>query len=181
MHFQGEQKSLDDYHNDLQDEIDDGAALDEEGLGKVEYDRLMDQLEEKRQTETRGARATNKAAANDARKTSMSIGEQLTNLYERTGVRAFAVFSRGNADDDTLPQAVDSDNALEFFLQEMGTDQLDVMRKFEHYSCTMDEGEFYFRARRRMLGLTQSFSHAQEERLQECARRHVEAPHQRAP
>ncbi|KAJ7823991.1 hypothetical protein B0H14DRAFT_3469740 [Mycena olivaceomarginata] len=134
----GEQKSLDNYHNDLQDEIDDGAALDEEGLGKVEYNRLMDQLEEKRQTETRGARATNKAA-NDARKTSMSIGEQLTNLYERTGVRAFAIFSQGNADDDTLPQAVDSDNALEFFLQEMGTDQLDVMRKFEHYSCTMDE------------------------------------------
>ncbi|KAJ7812660.1 hypothetical protein B0H14DRAFT_3478701 [Mycena olivaceomarginata] len=135
----GEQKSLDDYHNDLQDEMDDGAVFDEESLGKVEYERLMDQLEEKRQTETRGARATNKAAANDARKTSMSIGEQLTNLYERTGVRAFAIFSRGNADDDTLPQAVDSDNALEFFLQEMGTDQLDVMRKFERYSCTMDE------------------------------------------
>ncbi|KAJ7719765.1 hypothetical protein B0H14DRAFT_2642890 [Mycena olivaceomarginata] len=135
----GEQKSLEDYHNDLQDEIDDGAAFDEQSLGKIEYERLMDQLEEKRQTETRGARATNKAAANDARKTSMSIGEQLTNLYERTGVRAFAIFSRGNADDDSLPQAVDSDNALEFFLQEMGTDQLDVMRKFEHYSCTMDE------------------------------------------
>ncbi|KAJ7813872.1 hypothetical protein B0H14DRAFT_3477509 [Mycena olivaceomarginata] len=128
----GEQKSLEDYHNDLQDEIDDGAAFDEQSLGKIEYERLMDQLEEKRQTETRGARATNKAAANDARKTSMSIGEQLTNLYERTGVRAFAIFSRGNADDDSLPQAVDSDNALEFFLQEMGTDQLDVMRKFEH-------------------------------------------------
>ncbi|KAJ7896327.1 hypothetical protein B0H14DRAFT_3425685 [Mycena olivaceomarginata] len=69
----------------------------------------------------------------------MSIGEQLTNLYERTGVCAFTVFSRGNADDDALPQAVDSDNTLEFFLQEMGTDQLDVMRKFEHYLCTMDE------------------------------------------
>ncbi|KAJ7832648.1 hypothetical protein B0H14DRAFT_3463261 [Mycena olivaceomarginata] len=126
----GEQKSLEDYNNNLQDEIDDGAALDKQSLGK---------LEEKRQTETRGARATNKAAANDARKTSMSIGKQLTNLYKRTGVRAFAVFSRGNADDDALPQAIDSDNALEFFLQEMGTDQLDVMRKFEHYSCTMDE------------------------------------------
>ncbi|KAJ7830494.1 hypothetical protein B0H14DRAFT_3464740 [Mycena olivaceomarginata] len=116
----GEQKSLEEYNGDLQNEIDDSAAFDEESLGKVEYDRLMDQLEEKRQTETRGARATNKAAANNARKTSMSIGEQLTNLYERTG-------------------AVDSDNALEFFLQEMGTDQLDVMRKFEPYSCTMDD------------------------------------------
>jgi hypothetical protein len=182
MHLQGEQKSLDDYHNDLQDEMDDGAVFDEESLGKVEYERLMDQLEEKRQTETRGARATNKAAANDARKTSMSIGEQLTNLYERTGVRAFTVFSRGNADDDTLPQAVDSDNALEFFLQEMGTDQLDVMRKFERYSCTMDEGEFFSLVRMaRTLGLTEVFSHAQEERREERVRRHVEAPHQRAP
>ncbi|KAJ7723595.1 hypothetical protein B0H14DRAFT_2641780 [Mycena olivaceomarginata] len=135
----GEQKSLEEYNGDLQNEIDDSAAFDEESLGKVEYDCLMDQLKEKRQTENRGARATNKAAANDARKTSMSIGEQLTNLYERTGVHAFAIFSRGNADDDTLPQAVDSDNALEFFLQEMGTDQLDVMRKFERYSCTMDD------------------------------------------
>ncbi|KAJ7798449.1 hypothetical protein B0H14DRAFT_2617874 [Mycena olivaceomarginata] len=139
MHLQGEQKSLDDYHNDLQDEMDDGAIFDEESLGKVEYERLMDQLEEKHQTETHGAHATNKAAANDARKTSMSIGEQLTNLYERTGVCAFAIFSRGNTNDDTLPQAVDSDNTLEFFLQEMGTDQLDVMRKFERYSCTMDD------------------------------------------
>jgi hypothetical protein len=153
---------LEDYNNDLQDEIDDSAAFDEQSLGKVEYDRLMDQLEEKQQTETRGARATNKAAANDARKTSMSIGEQLTNLYERTGVRPFAVFSRGNADDDALPQAVDSDNALEFFLQEMGTDQLDVMRKFEHYSCTMDEGEFCSHSCHRTLALTQLFSHAQK-------------------
>ncbi|KAJ7674281.1 hypothetical protein B0H14DRAFT_2656779, partial [Mycena olivaceomarginata] len=122
----GEQKSLEEYNGDLQNEVDDGAVFDEESLGKVEP-RLA------------GARATNKAAANDARKTSMSIGEQLTNLYERTGVRALAIFSRGNADDDALPQGRDSDNALEFFLQEMGTDQLDVMRKFEHYSCTMDE------------------------------------------
>ncbi|KAJ7896326.1 hypothetical protein B0H14DRAFT_3425684 [Mycena olivaceomarginata] len=50
----GEQKSLEDYNNNLQDEIDDGAAFDEQSLGKVEYDRLMDQLEEKRQTKTRG-------------------------------------------------------------------------------------------------------------------------------
>jgi hypothetical protein len=172
---------LEDYNNNLQDEIDDGAAFDEQSLGKVEYDRLMDQLEEKRQTKTRGARATNKAAANDVRKTSMSIGEQLTNLYERTGVRAFAIFSQGNADDDALPQAVDSDNTLEFFLQEMGTDQLDVMRKFEYYSCTMDEGGFCSRSRRRTLALTRLFSHTQEEQRQERARRHVEAPHQRAP
>ncbi|KAJ7823515.1 hypothetical protein B0H14DRAFT_3470033 [Mycena olivaceomarginata] len=81
----GEQKSLDDYHNNLQDEMDDGTVLYEESLGKVEYERLMDQLEEKHQTETRGAHAMNKAAANDARKTSMLIGKQLTNLYERTG------------------------------------------------------------------------------------------------
>ncbi|KAJ7722165.1 hypothetical protein B0H14DRAFT_3520404 [Mycena olivaceomarginata] len=121
----GEQKSLDNYHNDLQDEIDDSAVFNEENLGKVEYNRLMDQLEEKRQTETRGSRATNKAAANDVRKTSMSIGKQLTNLYEHTGVRTFTIFSRGNTDDNALPQAVDSDNVLEFFLQEMGTDQLD--------------------------------------------------------
>ncbi|KAJ7803077.1 hypothetical protein B0H14DRAFT_2613727 [Mycena olivaceomarginata] len=135
----GETKCLEDYHDDLQDEIDTGAVLDEESLGKVEYERLMNQLEEKRQTECRRARATNKAAANDARKTSMSIGDQLTNLYKHTRVRGFAIFSQGHADDDSLLQAVDSDNALEFFLQEMGTDQLDVLRKFEYYSCTMDE------------------------------------------
>jgi hypothetical protein len=141
--FQGEQKSLDDYHNDLQDEIDNSAVFDEQSLGKVEYDRLMDQLEEKHQTETRRARATNKAATNDTRKTSTSISKQLTNLYERTGCAPSPSFHGGNTDNNTLPQAVDSDNALELFLQEMGTDQLDVRRKFEHYSCTMDEGEFF--------------------------------------
>lgn len=65
---------------------------------------------------------------------------QILNLHERTGVRAFAIFSRGNPDDTALPYCVDSDGALDFFVQVLGLSAADVMRKFEQWNCTQDDG-----------------------------------------
>jgi hypothetical protein len=61
-------------------------------------------------------------------------------LRERTDIRGFAIFSRGNADDPALPHAVDSDGALDFFPQVLGISLLDALRKFEQWVVTQDEG-----------------------------------------
>jgi hypothetical protein len=61
-------------------------------------------------------------------------------LYDRTGVRAIALFSRGNVDDPALPYSTDSDGALGFFIEELGFSSLDVIRRFETWSVSQDEG-----------------------------------------
>ncbi|KAF7367669.1 hypothetical protein MSAN_00830600 [Mycena sanguinolenta] len=105
----GESKRLGDYQEELQEDVDEGIAdVPRESLGEEEYKRLMDQLEEHRKTKKRGVRMTAKAAATDARQTAVRVGEELIDLHERTGVRAFAVFSRGNGDDAALPHYVES-------------------------------------------------------------------------
>ncbi|KAJ7200509.1 hypothetical protein GGX14DRAFT_372090 [Mycena pura] len=126
---------------ELRNDIEEGLAnVTEESLGKDEYSRLMDQLRDHRETKRRGMRMTNKAAATDVRQTVKQLQKSLINLYERTGVRAFAFFTRGNADDAALPAYIDSDNALDFFPQVMSQTTVDVCRKFESFSCTMDSG-----------------------------------------
>ncbi|KAJ6566921.1 hypothetical protein B0H19DRAFT_1067183 [Mycena capillaripes] len=74
-------------------------------MTEEEHDRLMKQL-----AEHRGVCATNKAVALDAMQTAARIGD-LDDLFERTGVRAFAFFTCGDPDDPAVPQIVDSDNA----------------------------------------------------------------------
>ncbi|KAJ7701137.1 hypothetical protein B0H17DRAFT_199572 [Mycena rosella] len=89
----------------------------------------------------RGIRATNKAAAMDAQQTATKIGELLLDLFERMGVRGFAVMSRGHPDDAALPHAVDSDRVMSsFFVQQYKLSSLDVLRTFESHSCAMDDG-----------------------------------------
>ncbi|KAJ6505357.1 hypothetical protein C8R45DRAFT_1209132 [Mycena sanguinolenta] len=104
-----------------------------------EKKELIAQLEDHRELQRKGVRATNKSASADAMQNATRIG-QMKDLYERMGVRAFALFTRGNPDDPSLPHIEDSDEARLFFLEYLKLDILDVMRKFEHWSCTRDSG-----------------------------------------
>src|ERR1700761_4908646 len=90
------------YQEELRNDIEEGRAnVTKESLGQDEYKRLMDQLQDHRETKRRGMRLTNKAAATDTRQTvkqmqtSVSsfpqppasfvlIPRQLINLHERT-------------------------------------------------------------------------------------------------
>ncbi|KAJ7643276.1 hypothetical protein B0H17DRAFT_1148554 [Mycena rosella] len=84
---------------------------------------------------------TNKAAAMNGQHTASGIGELLLDLYERTGIRGFAVLSRGNPDDAALPHAVDSDDYMgTFFTKAYNLSNLDLLRNFELHSCVMDNG-----------------------------------------
>ncbi|KAJ6532934.1 hypothetical protein DFH09DRAFT_1092676 [Mycena vulgaris] len=129
---------------------DSDLASIREGLSQEEYmrikeemsteerERIMKQLAEHRGVQHRGIRATNKAVAMDAMQTAARVGEVLVDLFERTGVRAFTMFTRGTPEDPAVPHIVDSDDARGFFQQVYGKSFLDFLRKFEQWSCTQD-------------------------------------------
>ncbi|KAJ7080783.1 hypothetical protein B0H15DRAFT_953380 [Mycena belliarum] len=133
----GSSKKLHELQGELAAAIEAGE-VDLWSLGEEEEKRLLDQLIEHRGTQKRGMRATNRAAAMDGTQTAQHIGDSILDLFERTGIRGFAMFSRGNPDDAALPHVVDSDDALEFFQQVYDIPWVDALRAFERYSCSLD-------------------------------------------
>ncbi|KAJ7832583.1 hypothetical protein B0H13DRAFT_2370875 [Mycena leptocephala] len=109
-----------------------------ENLTSAECACLMKQLTEHQAYKHRGIRATNKSLAMDAMQTANRIGDVLEDLFERTGVRAFAIFSRGSPEDPAAPHIIDSDDARQFFQRSFGKSFVDFVLKFEHWSCTQD-------------------------------------------
>ncbi|KAJ7707051.1 hypothetical protein B0H14DRAFT_3643868 [Mycena olivaceomarginata] len=134
----GISRSMDEIRQELKDDIEDGS-FSLKDLDPLEETRLLNQLLQHRGAKNRGIRATSKAAQLDGRLTAAKVRDALVNLYQRTGIRAFAVFSRSNSDDPTLPYCVDSDDALNFFLQVCNHDSFALMRKFEQWLCVQDE------------------------------------------
>ncbi|KAJ7868473.1 hypothetical protein B0H13DRAFT_1897049 [Mycena leptocephala] len=114
-------------------------------MPEEEKERLITQLEEHRGMKEHGIRATNRGVQMDAVQTGNRVGEvsrvrayiqQLRNLYERTGVCGFAMFTRGHPDDPAAPYIVDSDNARDFFEDALEIPCFDVVRKMEQWACT---------------------------------------------
>ncbi|KAJ7073292.1 hypothetical protein B0H15DRAFT_957358 [Mycena belliarum] len=101
---------------------------------------LIAQLVTHRSTQTRGARATNRAAAMDGRAVADQVSDALLDLFERTGIRALAIFTRGHPDDAAKPWGCDSGNALNFFEEELDISYVEVIRRYEAFSCRKDKG-----------------------------------------
>ncbi|KAJ6632012.1 hypothetical protein B0H10DRAFT_2250699 [Mycena sp. CBHHK59/15] len=131
---------LGDLQEELQDAIDEGQikaigdTIDDE-----EKARLINQLQEHRELSRRGVHATNKAAAVDGMQTAKRVGDVMLDLFECTGIRGLALFSCGNPNDAALPHCVDSNDTLVFFQQVLDISPLDLLRRFEQWSCTQDE------------------------------------------
>ncbi|KAJ6628302.1 hypothetical protein B0H10DRAFT_1940499 [Mycena sp. CBHHK59/15] len=137
----GNSKALRELQLDLQDDVDDGAVeVLTENMDEAEKKHLINQLIEYRETKRRGVRATTAAAITDGRQTASRIGDALIDLFERTGIRGITLFTRGNADDPTLLHCIDSDDTMEFFGQNLGIPTVDVLHRFESWSCTLDQG-----------------------------------------
>ncbi|KAF8150421.1 hypothetical protein K438DRAFT_1943700 [Mycena galopus ATCC 62051] len=102
-----------------------------ESMSEDKKKELFAQLEECRELQQKGVRATNKSASADAMQNAARIGEVMKDLYERTGMRAFAMFTCGNPDHHLC-------HTLR--IQTKCMDILDVMRKFKQWSCTRDSG-----------------------------------------
>ncbi|KAJ7801386.1 hypothetical protein B0H14DRAFT_2615357 [Mycena olivaceomarginata] len=108
-------------------------------LSKEDLARFRAQLEEHRDGKQHGVRATNKSCQLDAVQTANRVGKVLCNLYLRTGVAAFAIFTRGDLDDAAKPHIVDSDDASRFFIDVLKMSPLDAVRKMEQWACTRDK------------------------------------------
>ncbi|KAJ7159364.1 hypothetical protein C8R43DRAFT_1124574 [Mycena crocata] len=81
----------------LQEEVEDGnyedfAAWAKASIDDTEKMRLIDALVEYRALVARGVRGSRKAAATDGRQTASRIGDELMDLFERTGIRGVAFF-----------------------------------------------------------------------------------------
>ncbi|KAJ7748094.1 hypothetical protein B0H16DRAFT_1725705 [Mycena metata] len=109
-------------------------------LDTDEKKRLFRQLAEHRKVKRKGIRGTTKAQQLDNTKTGLGIGNTLNDLFKRTGARGIVMISRGKADDPTVPQIIDSDNASAFFLKAFGVSTVEVVQKFEQYNVSRDDG-----------------------------------------
>jgi hypothetical protein len=154
----GISKGLKELQADLDNDLESGVFT-YSTMQKDEKQRLINQLLEHRYQARTSMRATMKTAQIDASNTAERIGNevhffcpsgahgrrsdepQLMDLFEHTGVRAFACFSRGHADDPSRAHSVDSDDAMDFMLQGMEVTSQHFMRKFEQWSCNIDNGE----------------------------------------
>ncbi|KAJ7706802.1 hypothetical protein B0H17DRAFT_890344, partial [Mycena rosella] len=83
-----------------------------------------------------GLHASNTAAAVDARSTVSDIQDEMTALFERTGTRGFALFTRGHLDDTSMPVALQSGEALAFCVEVLKKPAVDILCLFEQWSCS---------------------------------------------
>ncbi|KAJ7182986.1 hypothetical protein C8R43DRAFT_1116599 [Mycena crocata] len=107
-------------------------------MTEEEKARLIAQLESKRSTERVGVRATNRAAQADGIQVVNDVHDEMLDLFERTGIRGVAIFSRAHPDDAGLPFVIDSDEAVLFFLQVLGISKTELLARFEQWSCAQD-------------------------------------------
>ncbi|KAJ7738553.1 hypothetical protein B0H14DRAFT_2638464 [Mycena olivaceomarginata] len=138
---QGITKPMPELYAELEAELSNGTFT-YKSIDKVEQKHLIDQGLEARSYARRGPRATMRAAQVDGRFTAKCIGDemQLLDLFEHTGICGFAFFVRGHADDPLHLHCIDSDDALDFFTQGLEMTAPHFMRKFEQWSCNLNEG-----------------------------------------
>ncbi|KAJ7089278.1 hypothetical protein B0H15DRAFT_800617 [Mycena belliarum] len=105
---------------------------------KEEEAFLFNQLKAKRELSRVGMRGNNLSAAADARSVASRVHDEFTTLFERTGTRCIAFFSRGHVDDGFLPTYAESGGSMDFFLQSLQVSGLDAVRRFEQWCCIQD-------------------------------------------
>lgn len=61
-------------------------------------------------------------------------------LFERTGTRGFAFFTRGHLDDTAMPTFVQSGDSAAFCVEVLKMSAEDLLCKFEQWSCNRGQG-----------------------------------------
>ncbi|KAJ7259448.1 hypothetical protein C8J57DRAFT_1515512 [Mycena rebaudengoi] len=131
----------------LQDQLDDIIEVIKggydgyiKGMDEAEKAGLLTQLMEYQAPKKHGVRSNNKAVSIDALGVANHIGDEITALYEWTGVQAFMVMLHGNPDNAALPHCVDSAGSLSFLTQVIDILPLDLLCKYEQWCCTQTDG-----------------------------------------
>ncbi|KAJ7812741.1 hypothetical protein B0H14DRAFT_3478635 [Mycena olivaceomarginata] len=110
-------KPMTELYAELEEELENGTFT-YKSINKVEQKHLINQVLKAHAHARRGPCATMKAVQVDGRFTAKQIGDELLDLFERTGIYG----------------------ALEFFMQGLDMMAPHFMRKFEQWSCNINEG-----------------------------------------
>ncbi|KAJ7333284.1 hypothetical protein DFH08DRAFT_814396 [Mycena albidolilacea] len=145
---------MDEISQEVKDDIKDGS-FSLKDIDALET-HLLNQLLQHCGAKNRGICATSKATQLDGRLTAPKARDALVNLYQHTGICAFMIFSWGNAADPMLPYCVDSNDALNFFLQVFNHNSFELMHKFKQWFWTQDEGP---KKRNNLAGACSEVSH----------------------
>ncbi|KAJ7131815.1 hypothetical protein C8R43DRAFT_1133488 [Mycena crocata] len=106
-----------------------------------EEEEMLQDLEEKRAVKHHGARATNKAAKDDARQTMERLAKEIMALAERCGMMGFAFFTRGHIHDRTVPVSIESWGAMRFVREMLKKEPSDVQAMFELWAVNQLRGD----------------------------------------
>ncbi|KAJ7148709.1 hypothetical protein C8R43DRAFT_888795, partial [Mycena crocata] len=118
---------------------DDPTMLD--AFTEEEEEEMLRELEEKRKLKHHGARATNKAAKEDARQTIDRLAKEIMALAERTGMMCFAFFTRGHIHDHTIPASIESWGSMRFVREILNREPSDVQSMFELWAVNQLRGD----------------------------------------
>ncbi|KAJ7200120.1 hypothetical protein GGX14DRAFT_572234 [Mycena pura] len=106
-----------------------------EGFTPEEEEDMKEVLREQRKLKKIGLRASNVAAATDARTVAAHIQDEFRTLTERTGTRCFAFMTRGHCDDAAMPTFLHSGEAAAFCIEVIKKAPLDILRLYEQWAC----------------------------------------------
>ncbi|KAJ7114706.1 hypothetical protein C8R44DRAFT_880789 [Mycena epipterygia] len=106
-----------------------------------EAEQLLDMLRASRDLKRVGARSSNIAASVDARSSIADIQDEFMSLYERTGTRGFAFFTRGHLNDAVMPTFVQSGDAIAFCVEVLKKPAVDILLLFEQWSCARGQAQ----------------------------------------
>lgn len=123
-----------------------------DNLSKEAEEEMKNELLSYRELKKKGARTTNKSAAQDYRSVCGSLNDevcqpspsmfnlitviQISALSERTGAVVVAFFSRSHIEDTFEPNWIASENASNFTQDALGHGMWDVARLLEQWACS---------------------------------------------
>ncbi|KAJ7170419.1 hypothetical protein C8R43DRAFT_1120851 [Mycena crocata] len=111
-----------------------------EGFTEEEEAEMLEEVAEKRKVRHSGARATNKAAQEDVRRTIDRLAAEIMALAERAGMVGFVFFTCGHIHDRTVPVTVESWGAMAFVREVLRREPSDVQAMFELWAVTRQRG-----------------------------------------
>ncbi|KAJ7635422.1 hypothetical protein B0H17DRAFT_1149696 [Mycena rosella] len=157
----GETFKLPELHQMADDVLANDPPTNEEAA------ELIETLSLHRELKRAGLRMSNTTAAMDARSTVSDIQDKMTALFERTGTRGFALFTRGHLDDTSMPAALQSSEALAFCVEVLKKPAVDILCLFEQWSCSRGSDKVQCNNRQAMCAQTAKIM---EEKLRELTR-----------
>ncbi|KAJ7576037.1 hypothetical protein C8J56DRAFT_1118683 [Mycena floridula] len=123
-------------------EIRAAVAADESMQNATEEDiqKAKELLDEKRLARAQGARGSHVSEAKDISAFSRKTGEEVFNLFQRTGAVSFGFVTRGDIDCTGTPCWWASGNAAEFVKEKLNQGMWDLLRSFESWAVANSGG-----------------------------------------